>query len=334
MTDDLDPVEFEDAANRIIASCADAADIRARAGLLSEGGLLGILAPEAASGLDLPLRFAIPVVRAAGAGLLQFPLIESLLLARAVGASDPATAGRITEGESIATIAWSGVGEAGVVGNAPSGTEADLILVFRADGSALLASCRDVRSVAAQAQSWDLTAPAATIDIGDALDGLVLDPAGVGRLRNDADLLRAAFVHGSSGRCLSLAVAYAQEREQFGRPLSGFQALRHKLSRDALITQTIANSIERALRHNGDDIELVRRSAWINAAINGPTVAEDAIQVFGGMGFTWDVPLHRHLRQMRAQSAYGEAAASLEALGQSLLADSANPWYEVARRAS
>ncbi|MFC6760940.1 hypothetical protein ACFQFQ_17935 [Sulfitobacter porphyrae] len=45
------------------------------------------------------------------------------------------------------------------------------------------------------------------------------------------------------------------------------------------------------------------------------------------MGFTWDVPLHRHLRQIRAQAGYGAAAERLETLGDALLSTPGNTWY-------
>ncbi len=59
----------------------------------------------------------------------------------------------------------------------------------------------------------------------------------------------------------------------------------------------------------------------------GIEVASLGVQVHGGMGFTWEVPLHRHLRQMRAQSAYGAVAQATEGLGDRLIAARTNEWY-------
>ena len=47
----------------------------------------------------------------------------------------------------------------------------------------------------------------------------------------------------------------------------------------------------------------------------GSAISEGALQIHGGMGFTWDVPVHRHLRRVRALQAQGEASVTLAALG-------------------
>ncbi|PHP65253.1 hypothetical protein CSC94_20320 [Zhengella mangrovi] len=327
MSDELDPREFEDTARAVMEACAAAPDGAGRAGLLAEAGLLGVIAPEEVGGLALPLRFAVPVAGAAGAGLLAFPLVESLVLAKALASVDAEEAGRICGGETLATIAWSGVAEDGLVANAPMGEEATKVLIFSADGGAVLAAKSNVVRLETGSDHWDVDAPAASFRCDGPLEGIELDADAVRTLRAEADLLRAAFIHGSAWHCLSLAMDYSQERVQFGRPLSSYQVLRHKMSRDALAAETIKNGVARALSDHGEDENLVRDAAWMNAARLGPAVAENAIQIFGGMGFTWEVPLHRHLRQMRAQAAYGEAADRLEALGHALITSSVNEWY-------
>ena len=64
MFDDLDPKEFEATAASVVGACATAEDAKARATLLGEAGLIGVIAPESAGGLDLPLVFAVPVASA------------------------------------------------------------------------------------------------------------------------------------------------------------------------------------------------------------------------------------------------------------------------------
>lgn len=327
MTDEIDPKDFEDTARAVVEACAKASDGRARARLLAEAGLLGVIAPEEAGGLGLSLRHAAPVVAAAGSGLLAYPLIEAMVLARALAGVDAAEAGRILSGESLATVAWSGVAEDGLVGNAPLAEEADRILIFRADGGAVLAAASNVVSIEPSSERWDVDLPSASVRTDGPVTGIELGADTIRTLRSAADLLRAAHILGSASHCLSLAIGHAQGREQFGRPLSSYQVLRHKMSRDALVTETIRNGIARALSAHREDAELVREAAWLNAARSGPAVAENAIQIFGGMGFTWEVPLHRHLRQMRAQGSYGAAADRLERFGQALIASSSNEWY-------
>ncbi len=326
MMDDLDPKEFEDTARAVIGSCTDARDTAARAGLLAEAGLLGVIAPEAIGGLDLPMRYAVPIATAAGEGLLAFPLIEELLLSKALAEAAPAIATAVAAGETVATIAWTGAAEHGVVGGAPLASDASHVLIFREDGSAILADRQAGIEVEA-GPTLDLETPEATLRVSHNVTGVEIDAATIEGLRKDAIILRAAFVHGSASRCLSLAVDYVQERVQFGKPLAANQALRHRLSRDALAIETIRNGIARALTEPAEGLELARDAAWHQAAQAGPAVAESAMQVFGGMGFTWEVPLHRHLRQMRAQAAQGAAMDTLDSIGAELLSGPKNSWY-------
>ncbi|AQZ53034.1 acyl-CoA dehydrogenase family protein [Martelella mediterranea] len=326
MFDDLDPQEFEDTARTVIESCAQAPSAAERGKLLAEAGLLGVIAPEDVGGLGLSTRFAAPILRAAGEGCLAYPLIETLLLSKALADTDAELAARICSGETVATIAWLGTDAGADLGGAPMGCQAEHVLIFSADGTAVLAPIANaVRAV--ETHSFDIDVPEAEIHVSGAFKGVELDLATVEKLRSDARMLRAAFIHGAAANCLKMASDYAQDREQFGKLLSANQALRHRLSRDALVLETMRNAIIRAQSVRDDDVEMARNAAWLCSAQSGPAIAESAIQVFGGMGFTWEVPLHRHLRQMRAQARYGGAALELDQLGDAIIAGTANPWY-------
>jgi hypothetical protein len=80
MDERLSPADFASTASRAVAACMglSGAEQGAR---LARDGLLGVIAAESVGGLDLPLSFAVPVVAAASAGLLAFPLLENILLA-------------------------------------------------------------------------------------------------------------------------------------------------------------------------------------------------------------------------------------------------------------
>lgn len=327
MFDDLDPKEFEDTARSVVDACAEAADAKARGAILAEAGLIGVSAPEEAGGLGLPLDFAVPVVAAAGAGLLGYPLIEAILLAKALASVDADCAAQIAGGEVVASVAWTGLLEDDVVGGVPMGTEADRVLIFREDGSAVLAVTGNAVQAEAAA-SLDVDAPEALVRITGPVEGVTLPADVVAALLQDAMILRSAFLRGSAQTCLTLAVDYAQDRSQFGKPLSANQVLRHRLSRDALAIETMKNALTRALVTDGDEGAMARETAWLGAAKAGVGVAESAIQVFGGMGFTWEVPIHRHLRQMRTQASYGAAAQGIEALGDRLISSRSNAWYK------
>lgn len=326
MISELDPNEFQETGLAVVQACKEVATPGERAQILGEAGLLGVLAPEETGGLGLPVDFALPLSAAAGEGLLGFALIETLLLARAISSVDQSIASSIAAGSTLVSIAWTGTVENGVAGCAPMGEHVSHVLLFCEDGGAVLASVGN--AVQAEADSGpDIDTPQTRIRISGPIEGLELGSDVIRTLRSDALLLRSALIIGSSRRCLKLASDYAQERSQFGKLLSSNQAIRHRLARDLLSVETMQNSLARALSIECEDPTLARDTAWLAAAKFGPMIAESAIQVFGGMGFTWDVPLHRHLRQMRAQAAYGSASECLDLLGSAVISANANEWY-------
>ncbi|WP_136637715.1 acyl-CoA dehydrogenase family protein [Pseudooceanicola onchidii] len=314
---DFSPEDFSDTARAVMEACATAADLPARIALLAEAGLTGILAPEDDGGMGLALDYAVPVLREAGAGFLAAPLLETMLLARAFAGQD--VAAEIAGGKTLATIAWVGEisGQGGVVGRAPLGAEVASVLVFRTDGTAVLVTLGDGAEAQAD-DSLDLERPEATITVKD-VNGPTLDATQVKALLHAAQILRSALILGASEDALKRAADYAQERVQFGKPLSAYQAVQHHLARQCLAVETIRNSIARSLSAHCETPVAAARATFVGSCDLGAFVAENAIQVHGGMGFTWDVPLHRHLRFARTLAAQGKAAELKEDVMQQLL---------------
>jgi alkylation response protein AidB-like acyl-CoA dehydrogenase len=135
-------------------------------------------------------------------------------------------------------------------------------------------------------------------------------------LRDEALVLRAALMLGAAEACLTLAAEHAGNRRQFGKPLVAYQAIRHQLARHKLGLEGIRGAIARATTSPDP---LPRQAAFLAAATHAPLIAEGAIQVFGGMGFTWEVPLHRYLRRIRALEAQGEAYRLREAVADAFI---------------
>lgn len=106
-------------------------------------------------------------------------------------------------------------------------------------------------------------------------------------------IVYAATAVGAARRLLELGIAYAKEREQFGRPIGSFQAVKHNLA-DTLIaieeadTATIWGSI---------DVDAAFRAARF-AARRSVNAAERVLQTHGGIGFTWEMGLHFYLRHI------------------------------------
>lgn len=103
----------------------------------------------------------------------------------------------------------------------------------------------------------------------------------------------AAEATGAAEQLLAMSVGYAKERHQFGKPIGSFQAVKHTLSNMKVLTESSETAVLWAAVEPGD----ARRAArWaLDAAV---TVAEKAIQVHGGMGFTWEMGLHYYLRHI------------------------------------
>jgi alkylation response protein AidB-like acyl-CoA dehydrogenase len=135
-------------------------------------------------------------------------------------------------------------------------------------------------------------------------------------LARDGALLTAALQVGHAAETLDLAVAYAKERQQFGKAIGSFQAIKHMCA-DMLVRAEVARSALHAAACLVDAPDVAAAEAEVagcstvallERAVRGAKLLADeaalanaraAIQVHGGMGFTWEVPLHLHLKRSR-----------------------------------
>jgi hypothetical protein len=154
-------------------------------------------------------------------------------------------------------------------------------------------------------------------------DGLLLgDEAAAGLV----DVLRLALAHeliGQTGHMLRLAIEHVTVREQFGRPLGSFQAVRHRLA-DVAVVAAGAASVAAAitpgagLDHNGGNV--APRVALIAAAVAADAARRNCLQVCGAIGFTWEFALHRYMRRSLVLDALsGSRQAVAAGLGESLM---------------
>ncbi|KAA0942837.1 acyl-CoA dehydrogenase family protein [Streptomyces apricus] len=124
-----------------------------------------------------------------------------------------------------------------------------------------------------------------------------------------AALLTAAEQLGSAGRTCALAVQHARTREQFGRPVGAFQAVKH-LCAEMLVRVETARSAVYAAAVTGDPLDIAAaRLLADEAAERG---ARDCLQVHGGMGFTWESDVHLHLKRAWSRAHRGPCAAQAE----------------------
>lgn len=293
---------------------------------------LGIAEAHGGSGLG-PMELAL-VSEELGRCLAPIPFFESAILAAglidAVGDDDARARllPRIASGESIATLAArdshgaplpEAVGPVLAAGRltgaahfVPFGDSADLLLVLarEATGLALLAVPAGAAGVRIEPLvTLDLTRPMAHVHFDLAIDADALigtGPAvtqGFWQAWSRAGIFLAAEQLGLADRSLAETLSYARERVQFGRVIGSFQAMKHRMADMKLHIDEARSAVEWAVETlaRGEDPMLAAHGARVRSTEAALHCAADAIQLHGGIGFTWEH--HAHLFLKRARSA-------------------------------
>jgi alkylation response protein AidB-like acyl-CoA dehydrogenase len=138
-----------------------------------------------------------------------------------------------------------------------------------------------------------------TAEGGDPLPGEISSPA------DKAALAFAAELVGVAQRALDMAVDYAKEREQFGRPIGAYQAVSHRLANMLWHTEE-ARSLTYYAAWCADaepeSLPLAASMAKARASDAATAVSHEAIQTFGGIGFTWEHDAHFLLKRARVSA--------------------------------
>jgi len=245
----------------------------------------------------------------------------------------------IASGDLTATLAWSEAGGGfdpaacetrylrdgdsyrldGVKRHVVDGDRADLLLVTARGekGLSLFAIDGDVPGLR---RTWlptmDQTRRQAEIIFEDVrlgadalvgIEGEALPPVRIALDR--ASILVAAAQVGSAERCLDMTVAYAKERVQFGRSIASFQAVKHACA-DMLLKVESARSAAYYAACIADDgatgDELARAASLAKAYCSDAyfACAGEAIQLHGGVGFTWEFDVHLYFKNAHATEKY------------------------------
>jgi alkylation response protein AidB-like acyl-CoA dehydrogenase len=320
---------------------ADAKDPAVWSGL-AELGLFALLVPEAHGGAGLTLVDVALAVEALGAGLAP-PSVATTLIATDLIArygTDSQKSGwlpRIAAGELRIALALleadrgydpadvqtsvSGNGVSGRKLLVPDAVDADLFLVLASiDGRAGLVMIeRNARGVALR--------PHRDIDPASGFCELILEGAvladgailahrtahqAVQRLIDVAATLHAGIMMGIAARLLEISVDYARTRVQFGQPIGAFQSIKHRCADMAVAIEAGRSAAYYAFWAIAEDAPDRARASSMAKAYCGE-IARDAcnaaIQIHGGMGFTWELGLHRFLRRNKAiEHSFGDRA--------------------------
>ncbi|XRQ15732.1 acyl-CoA dehydrogenase [Actinomadura welshii] len=285
---------------------------------LAEQGLLGLHLDEEHGGQGFGLLELSVVLEELGRAAAPGPFLPTVLASAVIDASSNAKVRAellpaLADGSKTAAVALDGdlTGRRDGGSLVVSGTSATVLGAALADVLVLPVSDGDgAQWVAVDAADVTVT-PVASLDTvrrvaAVEVSGLsvaadrVLDGVTAGRVRDLAAALFGAEAAGLSGWLVTTAAEYAKVREQFGRPIGQFQGVKHKAARSLIALEqarAAAWDAARALDEGTGEAGFAAAVSAVIALDAGVQTARDAIQILGGIGFTWEHDAHVYLRR-------------------------------------
>lgn len=320
---------FEEETVRQLMESDPPFDPKVWARLGGELGVLGLSVPEADGGVGGTVVDQAVAIEELGARLACGPLFGTVYLAipaLVAAPSGPARdelLGDLIEGRRTAAVAArdsagvfdpdavsvTAAGEAlsGKVTQVVDGGIADVLLVAARGSAGVALYAVDTTAAGVRRTplaTLDLTRSEANVTFSDAPARLIAGPDETPRVLEHALQVGAALLAveqvGAAQHLLDLSVEYAKSRLQFGRPIGSFQAVKHRLA-DLLVDVEHARSTAYhaiwVLTDGSDDPALVTSIAQAVCSAALSHVANDTIQVHGGIGFTWEHQAHLYYKR-------------------------------------
>ncbi|MER5418265.1 acyl-CoA dehydrogenase family protein [Streptosporangium roseum] len=323
--------------------------------LSREIGVAGLLVPEAYGGAGASAREVAVVLEELGRAVAPVPFLTSSVLATKalleIGEEDLVQ--ELASGETTAalvvslaaspykplpeTVTLKETGEAGrwaLTGQirAVAGADVADVLLVPVGTGLFLVDPADARIEVVP--SLDLTRPIATVTFSDT-PGEVIGSLDIRKVLVFGAGLLASEQLGVAEWCLGTTLAYIKERHQFARPVGSFQAIKHRMA-DLWLDVVRARAAARnaadllaAVPHIATDatgaaaVEAGRLAAAVAKSWCSEValrVAEEAVQLHGGIGMTWEHPVHLYLKRAKStEIALGTPGAHRDALA--VLAD-------------
>ncbi len=267
-------------------------------------GIFGVALPEDLGGADGTIADLCAMLEEAAAGLIPGPVGTTALATLVLDDSVGELVGALAAGQRTAGVALRA--DVTLDGDTVSGTAAT-VLGATADGVLLLPAC-DVWVLVDATSDGVVVDPVKATDFSRPLARVTLDgaPATViavspRRVVDLAATVAAAEAAGVARWLLTTATEYAKVREQFGKPIGSFQAIKHMCAEMLLRSEQASVAAADAARAacESDDEQLsiaaaLAASVGIEAA---KANAKDCIQVLGGIGITWEHDAHLYLRR-------------------------------------
>ena len=150
--------------------------------------------------------------------------------------------------------------------------------------------------------SLDCTTSLASVSLKD-VPAVIFSKEESSAILDALAILKGCEVYGVTARVVEMTADYLKTREQFGVPVGAFQAVQQRIA-DAYAASESLGALSRfaawSFTNSPDQRPLTAQAAIAHAAEVGPSVCEAAIQVHGGIGFTWEYDLHLFLRRAKA----------------------------------
>ena len=318
-------------------------------------GIQGIAIPEEYGGAGFGFGELSVVLEEAGRSLLCSPLFSTVVLAATtlLESGDAAAAQEhlpgIAEGRTVATLAvleedasWcedaiqaravAGGGQFRLTGTKPyvlDGATADLVIVAARNEAGVSLFALDAKDSGVEMRALstlDQTRRQARLVLTEAPARLVGEEGRgwsvLSRVLDVAAVALACEQVGGAARVLESTVDYVKVREQFGRPVGSFQAVKHKLA-DMLVELESARSAAyyatSAVEAGSADLPMAASIAKTYCSTAYYHIAAESIQLHGGIGFTWEHPAHLYFKRAKgSESLLGSPTFHRERIAQHL----------------
>jgi len=256
---------------------------------LAEMGVFSLRLPEAQGGVGLGMAEAVLVFAELGRRVVPGPLLFCHLLA--------------------GLVPGAATGETIVGGLDRTRSSSEPLLVEYAEGlDALVVLAKDgvhridARKLAGSPVGTPLDPLTPLAHVRELPKGeRIAGPEQAAQLRLEGTLLGAALCLGIAEMTAELAVEYAKKREQFDRPIASFQAIKH-FAADMHVRQEMTRAVVYAAGATFDDPSVgdVARAVASARVVAGEAAMKNArmcVQIYGGMGYTWEMPPHYYLKR-------------------------------------
>jgi alkylation response protein AidB-like acyl-CoA dehydrogenase len=294
---------------------------------IAELGWPALVVSEDDGGLGLGVVELCVLQEQLGYALAPTPLLSTVAAALAISAGGSAEQRAewlpgLAEGERRGTVAplyssleFDGGAVSGTLEAVPDAAGADLLVLPAGHEQLAVVDLGGDGVTVEAAAGLDPTRRLSTI----ALDGAPAtaleggDGAALGRARDVIAVAIAAESVGVAQRAMEMAVAHARERRQFGQPIGVFQAVSHPCAQMLLEVEGARSAVlfaAWALDDSPEEAPLAAAMAKAYASDAGWRVPASALQVLGGIGFTWEHDLHFWLKRGRANAAAAGDARS------------------------